>query len=458
MDDGRCTMTSPVRVLGRRGDAMAGRDFRWIWTAELVSQTGSQVSALALPLVAIVAFGAGPAAVGLLAAAATAPVLVAGLPTGAWIDGHRRRPVLLVCDLGRAAAVASVPVAWALGALTLHQLYAVAFACGVLTVCADVAAQSFLPSVVPVERLAGANANLEVARSSAQVAGPGLSGGLIGLVGAPLALVVDAMSFGCSAACIARTKAPETRPERAGRGTGIADGLRYVAGHPVLRPIAACSAVSNLGSSMVGTVLVLYMVDSLGLGAGMIGLVLALGNVGLVVGAVMATRLAVRYGVGRVIVGSLGLGTPFALLVPIAPRSLAVPALVAALVAAGVRAPIYNVNQISLRQAITPPELLGRMTATMRVLVLGTMPLGSLLAGLVASQFGVRAALMAGALIGCSACLFTLLSPVRSVRDITEHESALGREVEHHPLGGRLDDDGAVLVGSDGGVKFVVGP
>ena len=175
---------------------------------------------------------------------------------------------------------------------------------------------------------------------------------------------------------------------------------------------------------MVGTVLILFMVASLELGAGAIGALLAVGNVGLVVGALLATRLATRYGVGRVIVGSLALGTPFALLVPLAPRSLAVPALIVAQLAAGVRGPIYNVNQISLRQAITPPELLGRMTATMRVLVLGTMPLGALLGGGIASVFGVRLALLLGATVGCAACLLTLLSPVRSLRSVPAEEGA----------------------------------
>jgi len=392
--------------------------------AETVSQTGSQVSVLALPLIAIVALGAGPVAVGVLAAAATAPVLLAGLPAGAWIDRHRRRPVLVVCDVGRAVVMASVPVAWALGALTLAQLYVVAFACGVLTVWADIAAQAFLPSLVGRHRLAGANASLEVARSAAQVAGPGLCGGLVAVAGAPLAVAADALSFGFSAVCVARVGGTEERPgssppgARGWAAADIANGLRYVAAHPLLRPIAACSAVSNLGSAMVGTVLVLFMVQTLHLGAAAIGAVLAVGNVGLVVGAMVAARLAHRYGVGRVIVWSLGLGTPFALLVPLAPRSMAVPALLVAQLAAGLRGPVYNVNQISLRQAITPTELLGRMTATMRVLVLSTMPLGSLLGGAIASVFGLRPALVVGALVGCVACLFTLLSPVRGLLSI----------------------------------------
>lgn len=397
----------------RDAGAWASRDFRRLWAAEIVSQTGSQVSVLALPLIAILALGAGPVAVGVLAAAATAPVLLVGLPAGALVDRCRRRPILVACDVGRAAAIATVPLAWALGALTLGHLYVVAFACGLLTVCADVAAQSLLPGLVGTDRLASANAGLELARSGAQVAGPGLAGGLVAAVGAPLAVVADAASFVWSAVWVARTVDAGTPPARG--PVGVRAGLRYVASHPLLRPLAACSAVSNLGSSMVGTVLVLFMVDDLRLGPAAIGAVLAVANVGLVLGAAVAGRLARRFGTGPVIVGALGLGSPFALLVPLAPARLAVPAVLVAQMAAGIRAPVYNVNQISLRQGVTPPELLGRMTATMRTLVLATMPVGALLGGAVAGLYGTRAALLAGAVVGCLAPVILLRSPVRSV-------------------------------------------
>jgi len=392
----------------------------------VLSQTGSQISVLALPLVAVIVLGAGPLALGVLAAAATAPVILFGLPAGVWVDRHRCKPVLVVADVGRALALSSIPVAYGLGVLNLHLLYGVAFVCGVLTVAGDVASQSYLPSLLPRRHLPQANANLELARAGAQTAGPGISGVLVSLVGGPLAVVGDVVSFACSAVCVARTDGGHGKaagPGGASRSsvrTDLADGLRFVAGHPLLRPIALCSAVSNLGSSMVAAVLVLFLVRTLELRPAAIGLLLAAGNVGLVVGSALATRLVRRYGAGPVIIGSLGVGAPFTLLLPLAPAASVLPAMVVALMAAGVRSPVYNVTQISLRQAITPPELLGRMTATMRVLVLGTMPVGALLGGVIGAAFGLRTALLAGALVGCAAFVFPLLSPVRSVRAIPD--------------------------------------
>ena len=414
----------------RRSGPWASADFRRLWVAEVLSQTGSQISVLALPLVAIVVLGAGPAGVGILAAAGTAPVILLGLPAGVWLDRHRRKPLLVAADIGRAVALTAVPVAYGLHLLSLPLICGVAFVCGALTVVADVAAQAYLPSLLPRRDLAPANANMELARAGAQTAGPGISGVLVSLVGGPLAVVVDAISFVGSAACISRTGGDEPavgaqsdhlRASAWARArTDMADGLRYVAGHRLLRPIAVCSAVSNLGSSMVAAVLVLFMIRTLGLGPGVIGLLLAVGNLGLVVGSALVTRLVRRFGPGPVIIGSLGLGSPFTLLVPLAPESYAIPALVVALVAAGARSPIYNVAQITLRQAITPPELLGRMTATMRMLVLSAMPVGALLGALVATRYGLRPALLAGALLGCTAFLFPLLSPVRFLTDVPD--------------------------------------
>ncbi|HVF15230.1 MAG TPA: MFS transporter [Acidimicrobiales bacterium] len=408
----------------------ASADFRRLWVAEVLSQTGSQISVLALPLVAIVVLGAGPAGVGILAAAGTAPVILFGLPAGVWLDRHRRKPVLVAADIGRAVALATVPVAYGLDLLSLPLVCGVTFVCGALTVVADVAAQAFLPSLLPRRDLAQGNANLELARAGAQTAGPGISGVLVSLIGGPLAVVGDAISYVCSAACISRTGGDEPpvaapvdhlRASAWARArTDMADGLRYVGSHQILRPIAVCSAVSNFGSSMVAAVVVLFMIRTLELGPGVIGLLLAVGNLGLIVGSALVTRLVRRFGPGPVIIGSLGLGSPFTLLVPLAPEAYAIPALVIALLAAGARSPIYNVAQISLRQAITPPELHGRMTATMRMLVLSAMPVGALLGGLVATHSGLRPALLAGALLGCTAFVFPLLSPVRSLTTIPD--------------------------------------
>ncbi len=282
---------------------------------------------LAIPLVAIEVLHATTLQVGLLSAAEFAPFLIVGLIAGALVDRMRRRRVLIAGDLGRAVALGSIPLAHAFGVLSLAQLFAVVMVSGVLTVFFDVAYQSYLPALVERDQLADGNSKLELSRSGAQIAGPGIAGLLIHAVGGALAIFLDALSYVASALAVTsiRRREPVAAPAtidqpRPKLRSEIHEGLRYVLGHPYLRWMAACTALSNLFSSLIGAVLLVFAVRQLGLSAGAIGLVFTLGNVGFFIGAALANRITARLGVGRAIWMSMTVCSGGYFLVAFAPR------------------------------------------------------------------------------------------------------------------------------------------
>ena len=403
-------------------------NFVRLWVGDTISQFGSQVSQLAIPLVAINFLGASPFAVALLGVLEFLPFLLFTLPAGAWVDRLQRRPILIIADLGRAVALESIPIAYALGNLTIAQLYVVGFAMGVLTVFFDVAYQAYLPSLVVRDQLVDGNAKLETSRSAAQIGGPGLGGFLIGVLTAPVAVAADAMSYLASALFVFTIRGSEppippsegprgSRAERLrGFGAEIREGFAYVVQHPYLRSIAACTSISNLFSSLGYSILLVYLVRVLGLDAIRIGLVFSLGSVGTLAGALVASRIADRIGVGRTIVAAIALNGPAGLLVAIAPAGGAEPFLVAALALIGFSGLVYNINQVSFRQAITPERIQGRMNATMRFLVWGTMPIGGLIGGILATVVGLSTTIWVGAILGFLPVLFVFFSPVRSLK------------------------------------------
>jgi MFS family permease len=398
-----------------------------LWTAETVSQLGTQVTLLALPLTAIIILRATPFEVGLLGTFEYLPFLLIGLPAGVWVDRLRRRRILIVGDLGRAFLLGSIPLAYAIDALTMLHLYVVAFLAGICTVFFDVAYQAYLPSLVDRSQIVEGNAKLEISRSGAFLAGPSLAGGLIEIVRAPLAIVVDALSFVWSALFVFWIRNRESpRPRAATKQSmrrEIAEGLRYVLGHPLLRPIAMCTAISNLfGGGMFAAVIVLFAVRVLGLSAGQLGLALGIGNIGFLTGAFAARPVADRVGIGPAIVGAavvFGLA-PF--LLPLATPSTAMASLIGMGLVGGFAGTVYNINQVSLRQAITEERMQGRMNATMRFVVWGTIPIGAFVGGILAETIGLRATVWVVAVGGMFAFLPPLLSRVRSLMRIPEPE------------------------------------
>jgi MFS family permease len=402
-------------------------DFLKLWSAETVSQFGTAITQLALPLTAILILQAGAFQVGLLTTVQFLPFILVGLPAGVWVDRLRRRPLLIVGDLGRAIVLGSIPLAYELGRLHMVHLYVAAFLVGVLTVFFDVAYMSYLPSLVDRRHLVDGNSKLEISRSAAALGGPGLAGGLIQILTAPVAILFDSISYLGSAGFvfwIRKKEPPVLHPDgpdaKPSMRREIRDGLRYVLRNRMLLPIALTTATSNLFTTMAQAILLLFAVRQLGLSAGVIGLIFAVGNAGFLVGAFVAQPIARRFGVGPTIIWSAVLFGPPAILIAVATPSTAVVLLTASGVLMGVSGVTYNINQVSLRQAITPERMQGRMNATMRFMVWGTMPIGGLLGGVLGGAIGLRPTLWVSA-AGSLFCFLPLLfSPLPSLRTIPE--------------------------------------
>jgi MFS family permease len=411
-----------------RGGLLRHANFLKLWTAETVSVFGSQVSALAIPFVAATLLKVSPFEFALLGTLEFLPFILFTLPAGAWVDRLRRRPIMITGDLGRAIALATIPIVFAINPtwLTIWQLYVVAFVTGTLTVFFDVSNQSYLPSIVERDELIEGNSKLQISQSAAQIAGPGIAGLLIQLVEAPFAIVLDSLSFVWSAIFVFLIRKPEppvlhpadeTGSKRPSIVSDVKDGLRFVLGHSSLRAISGGTASSNLFSSVGGAIMLLYAVNELHLSAGEIGIAFALGNFGALAGAFLANRIAGWFGLGPTIVASLFMGGFLMLFIALAPvGDAAVPFLVVGGIFGGLSQMVYNINQVSYRQAICPPRMQGRMNATVRFLVWGTMPIGSLIGGAIASVIGLHETIWIAAILGFTPALFPLLSPVRKLR------------------------------------------
>jgi predicted MFS family arabinose efflux permease len=398
-------------------------DFVKLWTGHTISRFGSEISQLAIPFTAVLVLNASPSQMGLLAAVEFAPFLLLSLFAGVWVDRLPRKRILIVGDFGRALLLGSIPLAAITRTLSIEQLYVVGFCTGVLTVFFDVADQAFLPALVSREHLVEGNSKLEVSRSVAQIVGPGVAGALVQLVTAPIAVAVDAASFIASVLCLLPIRAPEPpRPpahEQSSMLKDIKEGLAVVVENPLLRSIAFCTGSSNLSSNAMVAIFVLYMTRQLGLEPALQGLIFAASGPGALLGALFAGRIARAFGLGRAIIGSIALIAVASLLVPLArgPVPVVVGTLMLSAFAGGVCNPVYNINQVSLRQAITPDRLQGRMNASMRFIVWGTIPLGALLGGWLGDAIGLWPTLVVAALGNFLAPLFVLLSPVRDLRD-----------------------------------------
>ncbi|MFG3497381.1 MFS transporter [Streptomyces sp. NPDC047928] len=400
------------------------KGFRRLWGAQAVSVLGSQVTELALPLAAVAVLGAGAFEVGVLVAVQYLPFLLVGLPAGAWVDRLPRRPVMVIADVVRFGVLLALPVLALTGVLELWMLYPVAFVVGVATVFFDIAAQAYLPALIGEDRLIEGNTKLQVSQTVGQLAGPSVGGFLIQLLTAPVAVIANAIGFAVSGLLLLGTKAhdprPERRPDAPGLVAEVREGLRYVFGHRLLRPLALTAGLGNLFGvfGMVQAVLVLFAVRDLGLEPGVLGLALAFANGGVLLGATVNGRLTRRWGTGPMLAASSLLLGACLLLLPLATRATAVPVLGVSMALAGVFAAIFNINQVSLRQAVTPAELRGRMTATMRFVVWGTIPVGTFAGGALAETVGVRPMLWIAGVGSVLAGLPVLLSAVRALREI----------------------------------------
>ena len=415
----RVTSDKAARHDGRGRDA----DFRKLWAALSVSLLGSQVTALALPLLAALTLGASPVQMGLLVAAGQLPFLLVSLPAGVWIDRVRRRPILIATDLGCALLLLSVPLAAALGRLHFAQLCLVAFGVGVLAALGEIAHYAYVPSLVGREELVEANSRMQISHSAASSAGPGIGGLLVQLLSAPLAVFVDAASFLLSALllrAIARPEPPAALPVQAEPPLrAILAGLRSLLGHPLLRPIILSSIAAGLCLGALDALFVLYAIRELRLGPATLGLIFAIGGACAIPGAVLARWAARRWGVGPAILGGWVLEAGAALLIPLAagPAALVIALLIAAQALAGLTGTVANIHQWSLRQAVTPDALQGRVTASHRFLVYGAGAIGALLGGFLGAGVGLRPALFVCITGTILARLAAIPTPLRRLRE-----------------------------------------
>ncbi|GAA3123921.1 MFS transporter [Planomonospora alba] len=396
------------------------RSFRLFLGADAISQFGTQITLVALPMVALLTLDAGEFHLGLLTAAETAAFLILGLPAGVWADRLRRRPIMIWSDLLRGAALLSVPVAAALDALTLPQLYVVALLLGLGSLLFDVAHMSFLPALVGKEDLLRGNGALETLRGTAALSGPALGGWLVQVLTAPVTLLADAVSYLVSALLLGGVRVAETPAPAAARRRlteEVAEGVRYVAGHPVLRRLAAVGALVMLCNGIWAVAQPVFLLRTLGVGPGVYGLLVAGSVAGGLAGAVLAPRAAARFGAGRAMYGGAALAAVAVLLIPLAGEGWRLALYPLGCVLNGVGGAVFGVNQLSYRQRITPEHLLGRMNASMRFLMWGAAPLGGLLGGVLGERFGAHAALWAAAAGIAVAHLPVLLgSTVRRLR------------------------------------------
>jgi MFS family permease len=398
--------------------------FRRFWLGETLSQFGDRISELALPLIAVVLLEASPAEVGLLTAAVWAPNLLAIL-VGSWVDQRpRKRRLLIAADVARALVLVSVPVAYVLEALTLGQLFAVALLAGAGQVLFSMAYPPFFVALVERDQYLDANSKLSASRSVSFVAGPAIGGGLVQLVTAPFAILVDAATFVVSAVQIGRVHILERPPDttEASLLRRAHDGIRLIVRHRYLRASLPCATTINFFTFMVQALIILFASRTLGLSAGVIGLAFGIGALGGVLGAVLAPRLADRFGVGNVIVaGAILFPAPLAALAFAEGPAWASATILAAVEfvsALGVMC--FDVNLNSLQASVIPDAVRSRVAGAFTTVNYGIRPLGALSGGLLGTYLGVRETLVVGAVGGALSVLWLLPSPIPAVRTLAD--------------------------------------
>ena len=415
MEESSRRKTQPITLWRRQ-------EFLKLWSGQTVSVFGSAVTSLALPLTAVLTLSATPAQMGLLSAMASLPFLLVSLFAGAWIDRSQRKPIMIAADFGRAILLCFVPLGMLFGFLSIELLFAVQLLVGVLTVFFDIAYMAYLPTMVGRSHLVEGNSKLEISASTAATAGPGLAGWIIEQLGAPFAIAIDAASFLVSGFTLSWISLAEPAPvpvvARKKIWLEIRDGIKVVTGNPILRSVAACSGMANLFSSLWGAIYILYLTRNLQIPPGLLGIIFATGAPGALLGALLSNWVVRKIGPGPTIIAASALSGLSGLLVLLAHGDMIWIALVLILseVCLGITNVVYNVNQLSLRQSVTPNHLLGRMNASMRFLIWGALPLGGLMAGVLGSTIGVPATLAVGIIGKSCAFLWILISPVRKLK------------------------------------------
>lgn len=399
-------------------------DFARLWMGQTISLFGSQIGGGALRFTAILALGASAQQLSLLTIAALLPTLVLVLPAGLWVDRTRRRPLLIAADLGRAALLLSIPLAYALNALRIEHLYAVAIATGALTLLFDVAYPSFVPTVVRRDELVEANSRLRASDSVAEIAGPPLGGALVQSIGAPFAVLIDACSFIGSALALGGIRAREMPPAPASRPALRVDlvaGFAALSGNPLLRALAIVAVAKSFGGGIIGSLYDIYFIRELGLTPAIVGLTIGVGGISALVGALMAERLSARISAGRLMIAALAIDAAAGMLLPLAREPWALAMLLAAQ-AADAAGTIYAIHALSLRQTRTDDATLGRVNAAFLLLETACAISGALIGGMLAEPLGMRGTLAIGVGAGALAAVWLALSPIRRLQSATGAE------------------------------------
>jgi len=373
--------------------------FMHLWAGQTAAQVGFQVGTLATSAIAITLLHASETQIGVLSALQTVAFLLVGLPAGAWVDGWCKRQVMIAADVARIGALVSIPVAYGLATLTLTHLMIVSALLGLCTVFFDVAYQSYVPIIASKRYIGAANGRLEASYQVGHAGGPGLGGWLLGFVAPPLVYLLTALTYALSTRAIWRIRAPEPAPTRTGAPllAQIHEGLTFVRGQRLLFPLFSCIAAAAFAGAGIQVLLPILVLRTLGMSATQLGVLLSAGALGGILGALTRSAWITHLGIGRTIVATNILGVA---ILAFQPAAIHIPAWATWVIAAsGIISSyfltVYNVTQMSLRQEICPPHMLGRMNAIFRFAVWGVMPLGSLASGVVAARVGVEAAMYA---------------------------------------------------------------
>jgi MFS family permease len=392
----------------------------------LISLGGSQVTSLALPLTAITILHATASQMGVQSMFWTSGSFLAALFAGPIVDRLPRRRILIGADIGRGLIIASVPFAAIVGVLSMEQIYIVVLLFSVLTIVYDIANTSFLPELIQRKHLVEGNSALQASRSIMAVAGPGIAGVVVQAITAPIAILIDAISYVLSALLVGLIRVPEpstpSGKEQRAFWKEIGDGFGLVLRNPVLRPLAATSATFVFFLQFFSVLRILYLTRALGIGPAAIGIISAVGSAGAFLGALLAARSARHLGLRPVMVGGVVLSGIGSLMTPLAagvPIGVLLILMLGALLD-GIGGTVYNINALSLRQAITHDEVQGRVNAAMRFFAIGTTPISALLSGMLGETIGVRTVLVIAGVGEILACLWLLLSDIRTWDDIDE--------------------------------------
>ena len=397
-----------------------------LWLAQISSRAGTEITRVALPLTAVLVIGVTPTQMGLLRISGSLPNIIFGLLIGVWVDRRRRRPILVGADLGRAILLGSIPVAVIFAHLSFIHLVVVIFCSATLTLFFTLASVSILPSLVKRDDLVEANSKLAFSNSLLNIAGPGFAGGLIQLITAPKAIIIDALSYLVSALALGGiASSAEAVPKTSRQGSiwrEIAEGIQELSRTPILKTLTLSASVGSLGGSMQQTVLMLFFVHELGLIPAFIGLAFTTSGLGSLLGASLAKRIVAWLGLGKTIILGNALWVGGSLIIPLTGLIPSPNFLLLGLgqMLIGLGATIFSINQMSLRQVITPVDLFARATAARRFLIFTMVSIGAIVGGFLGEWLGLRLALLLGALVFGLGFLLVFFSPVRHIQTIPE--------------------------------------